>query len=346
MLALRAGLDGTEDPYVRACRKVAEVAKLGGDERVRRFTLHHGKRVQASDEARDAILPQSVQYVFGVGAIDPAEGHQAPAPKKGDKGPEKPSPEALRAIRLVEAEQVLRGYVPGADRVLAVLEQRLDSDTGGDRFAAFLHSWRNGHESFYEALDRTSGTPDSVFFYDAMLGDFRSNFVEHGDSGAEALRSLQGAHDALHAAFLAYRQYRGFREAIAWSLVLPPGEALPKRLVRYETKVQGGYSLRQQVLMVLAAKGRDPQQVVELVLASAPKLPQPIWSAGYDPYPRWTETFQGLVPAMIDAFGSTDACLARAEEQQRASAEAVRKMAQTAFGSLGKEPAKESAKRP
>src|SRR6185503_21020214 len=98
---------------------------------------------------------------------------------------------------------------------------------------AFLHAWRNGDESFYEALDRTAGTKDAVFFYDAMLSDFRTQFGS-GDAGHTLGRGLQVAHDALHDAFLAYRQYRGFREAVAWSLVLPPGRALPKRLQRYE----------------------------------------------------------------------------------------------------------------
>ena len=96
----------------------------------------------------------------------------------------------------------------------------------------------------------------------------------------------------------------------------------------------------QQVLMVLAVKGRDPLQVVAAAVGNAQPLPQPIWSKGYDPYPRWNEVFQGLVPGMIDAFGTTDACLAKAEEQQRATAEAIRGTARLAFGGESKEPGK------
>ena len=131
--------------------------------------------------------------------------------------------EPLRTETVFEAiDAVSEGR---ADRALARLMYQLDTDTRADQFAAFLHAWRNGEESFYEALDRTAGTKDAVFFYDAMLGDFRQQF---GGGGAPAMgRGLQQAHDDLHDAFLAYRQYRGFREAVAWSLVLPPGRALP-----------------------------------------------------------------------------------------------------------------------
>jgi hypothetical protein len=119
--------------------------------------------------------------------------------------------------------------------------------------AAFLQSWRNGDESFYEGLDRTAGTKDSVFFFDAMLGDFRGLFAGGAsDGGATLPGGPQQAHDALHDAFLAYRQYRGFREAVAHALVLPPDVPLPARLHRYEERVAGGYSLRQQVVMVQA----------------------------------------------------------------------------------------------
>ena len=41
-----------------------------------------------------------------------------------------------------------------------------------------LETWRNGSESFYHALDRTAGTEESVFFYDAMLGDFIKKKIE------------------------------------------------------------------------------------------------------------------------------------------------------------------------
>ena len=200
-----------------------------------------------------------------------------------------------------------------------------------DNQVGFLHAWRNGPESFYEALDRTSGTKDSVFFYDAMLGDFRTAFVSSA-TDAGPLRTLQGAHDALHEAFLAYRQYRGFREAVAWSLVLPPDRPLPKRLARYEAKVAGGYSLRQQILMVLAVKGADPRQVTAAIAANAAPLPSPLWSAGYDPYATWSATFQRLLPAMIDAAGSSDAFLAKVETERAELAARIVAAAKKALG--------------
>ena len=337
LAALRAELDQLGDPFLAACRHISDAAVIGGSDRQERFAAHHGKRVHAADEAADTQLPQTVQYVFGVGCIDPLDVHGVSPVKKLDKGAvERLTTEGNKARRAAVFHQLLLGLPPDADRLLAALLQDLDQDTGGDRFAAFLHAWRNGPESFYEALDRTAGTKDSVFFYDAMLGDFRTTFVGN-EPGAAALRSLQGAHDALHEAFLSYRQYRGFREAVAWSLVLPPTAPLPARLARYEAAVPGGYSLRQQVTMVLASKAHDPRQVTELVASHAAPLPKPIWSASYDPYPRWNEQFAALLPAMIDAAGSSDAFLAQAVAARRTLAERLTQAARKAVGNSGGE---------
>lgn len=322
---------GAQDsPYLRAMRELAAAGGPTTDERHRRFALHHGKRVHAADEAADDAMPQAVAYVFGVGGID-AVGASAAKPGKAGE----PADHGL-VERAADVHQTLLGLPPGADRALAALLRQLDQDSGADRFAAFLHSWRNGKESFYEALDRTAGTKDSVFFYDAMLGDFRTTFGGKVADGGELPKSLQGAHDALHGAFLAYRQYRGFREAVGYSLVLPPDVPLPGRLQRYEAKVAGGYSLRQQVRMVLACHDGDPRRVAAEIARAAPPLPQPIWSAGYDPYPAWTATFQGLVPKMVDAAGSTDGFLAKAEAEHAALAAAIRAGAQRALAGPGK----------
>jgi hypothetical protein len=200
----------------------------------------------------------------------------------------------------------------------------------GDAFAAFLQGWRNGDESFYEALDRTAGTKDSVFFYDAMLDDFRGHFGK-GDGGQRLGGGLRTAHDALHDAFLAYRQYRGFREAVAWSLLLPPTTTLPVRLARYEAKAAGAYSLREQVVMVSEALDHDVDAIVAAALAGAPPLPQPVWSAAYDPYPAWSATFVSLQTRMIERAGSTDAFLERAQARRTALDAALRQRARAAL---------------
>jgi hypothetical protein len=130
--------------------------------------------------------------------------------------------------------------VPDADKALGSLLFQLDADEGGAEFSLFLQGWRNEKESFYEALDRTAGTKDSLFYYDAMLHDFTDRFAK-GSKGKALKQSLVTAQDALHDSFLALRQYRGFREAVAWTLVIPPSSPLPHRLQRYEAKAEGAY---------------------------------------------------------------------------------------------------------
>lgn len=315
-----------QHPLARALSTLAAGAERAGQPRAQLRAVQRAAR--AIEFPRDVVtLPRRVVYLFGVGAIVPRDGKPATTPGKSpSKPPHKPPPRPTAKPsasplppHMCDGEplhQALLGVVPDADRALAELERRLDSDTGADEFAAFLQTWRNDDESFYEALDRTAGTKDSVFFFDAMLSDFRAQFGS--GKGAAALGGgLQVAHDALHDAFLAYRQYRGFREAVAWSLVLPPDAPLPLRLQRYEAKAAGAYSLRQQVTMVAAALDHDLDRLVATILQSAPKLPRPVWSDAYDPYPAWTVTFQALLPRMIDAAGSSDEFLARAEAARR-----------------------------
>ncbi|MBZ0152560.1 MAG: hypothetical protein K8J09_13625 [Planctomycetes bacterium] len=317
-----------EQAIVRAQQKLADEAGKPG---AGRGELRGSKAPKQPREFPEEVvlLPRRVDYVFGTGTIAPrAEGllpehapkhgvgARTPGDKKAPKVPFDPTP----------MHQALLGCVPDADLALAALLRRLDADPRGDTFAVFLQVWRNGKESFYEALDRTAGTPDSVFFFDVMLGDFRGQFARGAD-GKKLPGGLQQAHDALHAAFLAYRQYRGFREAIAWSLVLPVDAPLPPRLARYEAAAPGGYSLRQQVLMVDLMLGHDIDALVKAVLDEAPQLPQPIWDGGHDPYAAWTPFFTGLLPKMIERAGSSDALLEQAQHERRVLATALLKVA-------------------
>lgn len=289
-------------------RKLAAVADAPAKARQKAREAQHPKHTVEFPHEADPLF-RRLDYAFALGTFEPRPG-AAKAAKSGD-------PVVLR--------QALAGIVPDADKALAVLQKRLDRDTRGDDFAAFLHSWRNGEESFYEALDRTAGTKDSVFFYDAMLGDFTSAFSGKGELRLNG--GLQKAHDALHDAFLAYRQYRGFREAVAWTLTLPPDTALPARLQRYEEKDPGGYSLRQQVLMVAAALDDDLDKLIDTIVADAPPLPQPIWSKAYDPYPAWNARFRSMQAKMIERAGSTDEFLARARAARVDQAKGLARLA-------------------
>ena len=262
-------------------------------------------------------MPFTVRYVYGRATIEPLKGNRT----------------ALEsANRRVPVELALLGMLPDSDRALAEIELGLDGDRRADRFAAFLETWRNGDESFYQALDRTAGTDDSVFFYDAMLGDFVSEFADPKDKATAQLKqSLDAAHDALHSAFLSYRQYRAFREAVALSMLLPPDVPLPERLERYERKVAGAYSLRQQVMMVLAVHDYDAMAVVQQIMATCDLLPKHLWQRRYDPYPGWNKVFAAEMPKMIQAAGNTDAFLQRVVELRQQQANKIRQLAQASL---------------
>lgn len=253
-------------------------------------------------------MPARLTYVYGRRSIEP-EGRT--------------KTQRSQLARRVDVELTLLGLMPDADRLLAELERELDSDRSADRFAAFLESWRNGDESFYEALDRTAGTEDSVFFYDVMLGDFVAGFAKQSKG---VKKGLNAAHDALHDGFLCYRQYRAFREALALSLVLPPDVPLPQHLQRYEEKLSGSYSLRQQVLMMLALHDFDPMAVVKLVTENAEPLSNPLWANRHDPYPAWMRSFEAAIPDMVKEADSTDAFLQMSIEKRTSDARKIRKI--------------------
>src|SRR5205814_3538647 len=125
-------------------------------------------------------------------------------------------------------------------------------------------------------------------------------------------------------AFLAYRQYRAFREAVALSLVLPPSRKLPTHLQRYEAKPASGYSLREQVIMVLACEDFDAGKVAELIAAGAQPLPKPLWGTAYEPNEAWTKVFAARTDHMAEVAGSTDAFLERARERLETWSTSVR----------------------
>jgi len=268
-------------------------------------------------------LPALVTYRYGLASIEPVL-------RSG--GRRELQREQVRA----PVELFLLGMLPDADLCVAELQARMDSDRSADAFMKFLEVWRNGDESFYEALDRTAGTKDSVFFYDVMLGDYVASFGKgKGESARRIASGLQAAHDALHESFLHYRQYRAFREAVALSLVMPPDVPLPKRLRRYETAAEGLYSLRDQVQMVLAVNEHDPRRVAELVRETAPPLPDPLWSAGYNPYEGWGKVFQKAMPAMIQRSGDTTKFLKTVQAEWVERAQGVRVRAREVLGLAG-----------
>ena len=322
--AASAAADEVTGPLFAALRPaIAEV--LNGKRVSSKSKSGKTKKAKRTAPAAEGAwrFPASATYRYGFARIEPTL-------HKGGRN------EKLQKLRRAPVELMLLGTLPDADLVVADVQARMDHDRSADDFMRFLELWRNGGESFYEALDRTAGTQDSVFFYDAMLGDYVSEFGRGKTAAAKQIKkSLAAAHDALHASFLRYRQYRAFREAVALSLVLPPDVPLPSNLSRYQEQGHGQYSLRQQVTMVLAVHGWDPRRVAALVKESARPLPAPLWSANYDPYTAWDQVFQGAMPEMISASGDTTKFLQAVEEQWLRQANALRRAARAALDLLG-----------
>lgn len=309
------GLTGGYFEAVRSIRDHGEAqnAKKSKKKKVRKSKKRGRKSAESAWE-----LPHTVSYAFGAAVFEPQATRRS---------------ERERVARRVPVELTLMGMLPGADIALAEIEARLDSDRSADKFGAFLESWRNGDESFYEALDRTAGTNEGLFFYDAMLGDFLNKVADRKHPATKQLRkSHDAAHDALHQAFLSYRQYRAFREAVAMAMILPPDVPFPSHLRRYEQKVPGTYSLRDEVIMVLAAYDDDPMAVVDLIVGSAEPLPSPLWSDRYDPFVAWRAVFQEAMDRMLQRARDTDTFLADARLARMQQANSLRSIASAAVG--------------
>ena len=232
---------------------------------------------------------------------------------------------------------MLRGLPPDLDLALAGAMAALDQSSGIDKLALFLESWRNGQESFYRALDRSAGTKEAVFYFDAMLGEFQARFAPKGTSGAEQQKGLKQLHDSLHDAFLVYRQYRGLREAAACVAVFPPSLRLPKCLERYDSQ-KVGYALRDDLLILAQIDGHDPLPGLRKIANSAGPLPSPLWSTQgkYDALPPFQKAFEERLAKSIDDGGentsiSSDALLASEVADRQRAATKIAEFAQAAL---------------
>lgn len=235
----------------------------------------------------DAPLdPQSLRYEFGSRGIRILK---QGAPQKG-KSSLVAAAEIKQLSTIDRLAWLSEGMSPEAELVIAALERDLDVDRNADSLFAYLDTWRNNDESFYEALDRTAGSPDGIFQYDSMLDRYADEFLTKEEKKTKDYlsRGRDAAHDRFHESFLTTRKYRGLVEAVAYSLLLPPDVALPARLSRYDfSSVQGtSLSVRDQVLILLADADGDVAKVVEFVgkVLSEHPLPASLFSTeAYDP---------------------------------------------------------------
>ena len=267
--------------------------------------------------ARAFPEPTALRYRFGLRDIESLDDADRDLEKAIARGRGLAVDELPVAGRLTA---MLHGCLPETELAVAAIQMDLDVHESFDEYGQFLERWTNGDEPFYEALDRTAGTDEVIFFYDAMLDDFVATFA--GKRGRSW--TLQERHDRLHAAFLSYRQYRGFVEAVAFAAVLPSSVAFPARLHRYDYGgvAEGAYSLRHLVDLFAAARGGDYGAVVEdcrrFLVDETP--PASLWD-DYRVANSFNAYFQRELPRIIVEVGSTDQTWARMRDESRRDAE-------------------------
>jgi hypothetical protein len=135
----------------------------------------------------------------------------------------------------------------------------------------------------------------------------------------------------LHRSFLAYRQYRALREAVALSLLLPQDVPLPRSLGRYERAGTGQYSIRQQVALLLRAHKQDVAAVVDAIRKTAPPLPETLWAGTYDPFPAFSALVDSKREDLLSFADHTDKVLAQQDESRSNLQRRVAAIARTAL---------------
>ena len=257
-----------------------------------------GLRTRKRSSRRNRIKPRphrwegQVPFAVALGYRFPIKQVEAPTLTTGAKHKALRGRKLESELRLRHFRGLLDGFAKDTDALVANVLQTLDTDPGEDRFAAFLDGWQDKGKPFYVALDETAGTGKSVFFFDSMLAGFLRK-VPTKVQRAPLARSLDAAHDALHAAFLNYRQYRALREAVALTLVLPPDTPLPEHLRTYGAA--NGYSTRDFIRLLLVTFDNDPARLILGLQRTAPALPSPLWGGKYEPLEPITTWFQSRI---------------------------------------------------
>jgi hypothetical protein len=197
---------------------------------------------------------------------------------------------------------LLAGHPPEVELAVAAIQHELDIDRSRDKLSRFLEYWRNGRESFYEALDRTAGTKEAIFFYDSMLAEFVARVAPE----LATARGLAEKHDRLHQAFLTLRQYRRFIETA--SITLVSTDPFPARLKDFEYSAVAGSAQVRDALEVLIASHRCDLAAVlqdlKAVLEANPMPPTP-WDK-YDPPTIFTRWYQENAEKLRAAVAAAD----------------------------------------
>ena len=132
------------------------------------------------------------------------------------------------------------------------------------------------------------------------------------------IRSLNDTQTAFYRMAATYRAYRGVRELIALSLILPSDVRLPEQLAkRYEDNGGNAYSTRDVIELLLAAHDGDVGATMRTILTHLEQMPTVLWK------PRFNSV-QGLYRAQ-DALMAKITAGGRHSDQTLAQHKAKRK---------------------
>ena len=263
-----------------------------------RRTKDLGRGSETAAAARPLVdqLPWStdVVYRFGFGAVE------ALADARGR------SRRANVARDVAALDALCAGGEPELDRAFAALLQRMDVERGFDRVAALLETWRNGDETIYEALDRTAGSGEGVFHYDAMIDDFVRTCVpsNHGDRRQFA-RSREDAYAGFRRAFEVWCGRRSTIEMVALACLLDPATPLPGRLARYENGGPGTHSLRELVELIVIAHDGDVLAACDAIVAEFPALDGEPWEGDRESWRAVVRAYEKVEPKLLAGTRST-----------------------------------------
>lgn len=242
-------------------------------------------------------------------------------------------------LRALLAGDVTEGAIAAGDPSLTPIAGRLlasiDTDRSVQCFAAFLGRWRNGEESFYQALVRTAGSGEGVFHYDAMFAEWQRTCVPKGDAAiATFRRSTDDAQRGFRKSFEAYWHYRSLREAFVASVLLDPDVPLPAGLQRFEQALAGGYSMRDCFVLLAALHHDDVLAMAEAFVTAMRPMPERHWSSDDHVYEDFQAMFAAALPRMLELAPHTDQLLAQSKDRLRARHRAI---SSAAVATLGRE---------
>ncbi len=308
---VRAAVKRIEDPYLRSLLAYRQAGTKGG--KARKKPLKMAKRKMNSETGVDKSvsmveqLPFKPRCEFRFAYGDIVDREPVATRKRASKRTKH------RARMKAEIEDLLAGNAIDSDYALAAILRELDNDRSADDHAVFLDSWKNGAETFYQALERTAGNGTGVFCYDAMLSDWVKRCIpkKHEDRKA-MIRSLSDTHTAFYRMAATYRAYRSVRELIALSLILPSDVRLPEQLAkRYEDNGGNAYSTRDVIELLLAAHDGDVGATVRTILTHLEQMPPVLWKPGFNSVQGLYHAQDALMAKIIAGGRHSDQTLAQ-----------------------------------